>query len=286
LKGWDIMMANKFKTVLLLGVLTAIILFIGSFWGKQGLTIALAISVAMNFGSYFFSDKIALRMYRAQPVGRDEAPQIYRIMEFLCTRTGLPMPKIYIIPSDSPNAFATGRNPQHASVAVTQGALRLLNEEELTGVLAHELSHVRNRDILISSIAATLAGAIMWISQMARFAAIFGGGRDSDDEGGGLLGFLLMIIVAPIAALLIQLYISRTREYQADASGAEAAGSPNGLASALQKLENYSKRIPMQASPSTAHMFIMRPFSGRVFMNLFSTHPPTQKRIERLLGSR
>ena len=278
-------MANKFKTALLLGVLTAIILFIGSLWGEQGLTIALVLSIAMNFGSYFFSDKIALRMYRAQPVTREEAPQIHRIVEFLCARTNIPMPKLYIIPSDSPNAFATGRNPQHASVAVTQGALRLLNEEELTGVLAHELAHVKNRDILISSIAATMAGAIMWISHMARFAAIFGGSRDSDDEGGGLLGSLLMIIVAPIAALLIQLYISRTREYLADASGAEAAGTPKGLASALQKLENYSKRIPMEASPGTAHMFIMHPFSGRALMNLFSTHPSTQKRIERLLGS-
>jgi len=277
-------MANKIKTVLLLGVLTGVILFIGSFWGEQGLTIALLFSVAMNFGSYFFSDKIALRMHRAQPVTREQAPQIYRIMDFLCARSGTPMPKMYIIPSDSPNAFATGRNPQHASIAITQGALRLLNEEELTGVLAHELSHVKNRDILISSIAATLAGAIMWISYMARFAAIFGGGRDSDDEGGGLLGFLVMIIVAPIAALLIQLYISRTREYLADASGADTAGSPKGLASALQKLENYSRRIPMEASPSTAHMFIMHPFSGRALMNnLFSTHPSTQKRIEKLL---
>lgn len=277
-------MANKFKTVLLLGVLTGIILFIGSFWGEQGLTIALIFSIVMNFGSYFFSDKIALRMYRAQPATREQAPEIYRIMDFLCASTGMPMPKIYIIPSDSPNAFATGRNPTHASIAVTQGALRLLNREELTGVLAHELTHVQNRDILISSIAATMAGAIMWISYMARFAAIFGGGRDSDDEGGGLIGFLIMIIVAPIAALLIQLYISRTREYLADAGGAEAAGNPNGLASALQKLENYSKRIPMDASPSTAHMFIMHPFSGRAMMNLFSTHPPTQKRIQKLLG--
>jgi heat shock protein HtpX len=277
-------MANKFKTVLLLGVLTGIILFIGSFWGGQGLTIALLFSIAMNFGSYFFSDKIALRMYRAQAVTREQAPRIYRIMDFLCTRSGMPMPDIYIIPSDAPNAFATGRNPQHASIAVTQGALRLLDEDELTGVLAHELTHVKNRDILISSIAATIAGTILWISNMARFAAIFGGGRDSDDDGGGLLGFLVMIIVAPIAALLIQLYISRTREYLADAGGAEAAGTPQGLASALKKLENYSKRIPMSASPGTAHMFIVQPFSGRALMNLFSTHPSTQKRIEKLLG--
>jgi heat shock protein HtpX len=279
-------MANNLKTVALLGLLTGIILYIGSFWGQQGLTIALVLSVVMNFGSYFFSDKIALSMYRAQPVTREQAPQLYRILDYLCVRQGIPMPKLYIIPNDSPNAFATGRNPQHASVAVTQGALQLLNDDELTGVLAHEISHVKNRDILISSVAATLAGVIMWIASMARFAAFFGGGRDREDEGGGALGFLATIIVAPIAAMLIQMWISRTREYQADASGAEAAGSPNGLAAALQKLENYSKRIPMQASPSTAHMFIMHPFSGRSLMNLFSTHPPTQKRIERLLGRR
>jgi heat shock protein HtpX len=279
-------MANNFRTVLLLGLLTGIILFIGSFWGRQGLTIALVMSIAMNFASYFFSDKIALRMYRAEPVTREQAPQIHRIVDFLCSRAGIPAPKVYLIPDDSPNAFATGRDPQHASVAVTQGALRLLSEEELTGVLAHEISHVKNRDILISSVAATLAGMIMWIANMARFAAFFGGGRDRDDEGGGALGGLVTIIVAPIAAMLIQMWISRTREYQADASGAEIAGSPHGLASALQKLENYSKRIPMEASPNTAHMLIMHPFSGGALMNLFSTHPSTQKRIERLLGRR
>jgi len=277
-------MANNIKTVFLLGLLTGIILFIGSFWGRQGLTIALVMSVVMNFASYFFSDKIALSMYRAQPVTREQAPQLYRIVEYLCARGGIPLPKLYIIPDESPNAFATGRSPQHASVAVTQGAMRLLNEDELTGVLAHELSHVKNRDILISSVAATLAGMIMWVANMARFATFFGGGRDRDDGGGGALGGLVTIIVAPIAAMLIQMWISRTREYQADASGAETAGSPHGLASALQKLENYSKRIPMEASPSTAHMFIMKPFSGRALMNLFSTHPPTQERIQRLLG--
>jgi heat shock protein HtpX len=274
-------MANNFKTVLLLGLLTGIILFIGGFWGQNGLMIALVMSIIMNFASFFFSDKIALSMHQARQVGREEAPQIYRILDFLCARNGIPVPKVYIIPDESPNAFATGRNPQHASVAVTQGAMRLLNEEEITGVLAHELAHVKNRDILISSVAATLAGIIMFV---ARAAAFFGGGRDRDDEGGGALGGLLMIIVAPIAAMLIQMWISRTREYQADTSGAEAAGNPHGLASALQKLENYSKRIPMEASPSTAHMFIMHPFSGGSLMNLFSTHPPTAKRIERLLG--
>jgi heat shock protein HtpX len=277
-------MANNVKTVLLLGLLTGVILFIGSIWGRQGLTLALILSIGMNFASYFFSDKIALRMYRAQEVTREQAPELFRILEFLCARQNIPTPRAYVIPDESPNAFATGRNPQHASIAVTEGALRILNKEELTGVLAHEIAHIKNRDILISSVAAALAGMIMWIANMARFAAFFGGGRDRDDEGGGALGGLITMIVAPIAAMLIQMWISRTREYQADASGAEAAGSAHGLASALQKLENYSKRIPMEASPSTAHMFIMHPFSGRAMMNLFSTHPSTQKRIERLLG--
>ncbi len=204
-------MANNIKTVLLLGLLTGIILFIGSFGGRQGLVIALVFSIAMNFASYFFSDKIALRMYRAQPVSRAEAPEIHRIVEFLCARAGLPEPKVYLIPDESPNAFATGRNPQHASVAVTQGALRLLSTEELTGVLAHEISHIKNRDILISSVAATLAGIILWIAHMARYAAIFGGGRDHEDRGPGILGGLLTIIVASIAATLIQMWISRTR---------------------------------------------------------------------------
>ncbi len=273
-------MFNNFKTVLLLGLLTGIILALGSMWGEQGLTIALVFSVLMNFGSYFFSDKIALSMYGAKPVSPQEVPRLYAILEFLCSRSGLPMPKVYLIPTDSPNAFATGRNPQHASVAVTEGAMRLLDEYELQGVLAHELSHVKNRDILISSIAATIAGVIMWVANMARFAMIFGGSRDREEGGGGLI----TIIVAPIAAMLIQLWISRTREYEADHSGAAIAGSPYGLASALQKLEDYSHRIPMEASPSTAHMFIMHPFSGGGLMSLFSTHPPTRKRIERLLG--
>jgi len=241
----------------------------------------------MNFGSYFFSDKIALRMYGAKSVTREEAPRLYAMIENLCARGGLPLPKVYIIPTDSPNAFATGRNPQHASVAVTEGSLRLLNEDELQGVLAHELAHVKNRDILISSVAATIAGIIMWVSHMARFAMIFGGGSRDREEGGrgGALAGLVTIIVAPIAAMLIQMWISRTREYQADHSGAEMIGSPHGLASALQKLDSYSKRIPMEASPSTAHMFIVHPFSGGGLMTLFSTHPPIAKRIERLLGS-
>ncbi len=278
-------MMNNLKTVLLLGLLTGIILFLGSLWGERGLTIALVFSVLMNFGSYFFSDKIALSMYGAQPVSREEAPRLYSILDFLCARGGLPMPKVYIIPTDSPNAFATGRTPQHASVAVTQGSLRLLDENELQGVLAHELAHVKNRDILISSIAATIAGIIMWIATMARFAMIFGGGsRDREEGSGGALGGLITIIVAPIAAMLIQMWISRTREYEADHSGAEIVGNPYGLASALRKLDDYSKRIPMEASPSTAHMFIVHPFSGGGLMTLFSTHPPIPKRIERLMG--
>jgi len=278
-------MMNNFKTALLLGLMTGIILFLGSLWGQQGLTIALIVSVLMNFVSYFFSDKIALKMYGARPVSREEAPKLFSILEFLCARGGLPMPKVYLIPSDSPNAFATGRNPQHASVAVTQGALRLLSESELQGVMAHELAHVKNRDIMISGIAATIAGAIMWVSHMARYAMIFGGGsRDRDDDGGGALAGLVTIIVAPIAAVLIQMWISRTREYQADQGGAEMAGNPQGLAAALQKLDNYSKRIPMEASPSSAHMLIVHPFSGGGLMNLFSTHPPIPRRIERLLG--
>jgi heat shock protein HtpX len=276
-------MVNNVKTVFLLGLMTGIILFIGSFWGQGGLTIALAMSVLMNFGSYFFSDKIALSMYGAKPVTREQVPRLYSIVEFLCSRNNIPMPRLYVIPSDSPNAFATGRNPQHASVAVTEGAMRLLDDNEMQGVLAHEISHVKNRDILISSIAATLAGVIMWVANMARFAAFFGGGRDRE-EGGGALAGLVTIIVAPIAAMMIQMWISRTREYQADASGAEAVGTGLGLASALRKLDAYSKRLPMEASPSSAHMFIVQPFSGSALLSLFSTHPPIQKRIERLMG--
>lgn len=279
-------MINNVKTVLLLGLLTGIILFIGSIWGQSGLAIAFIFSILMNFGSYFFSDKIALRMYGAQPASREQVPRLYSILEFLCSRDNIPMPKVYIIPTGSPNAFATGRNPQHASVAVTEGALRLLDENELTGVLAHEISHVKNRDILISSVAATLAGMIMFIARMVGFAAMFGGGSRDRDEGGRGIGGLLTIFLAPIAALLIQMWISRSREYQADAGGANVAGSPYGLVSALQKLENYSKRIPLEASPSTAHMFIIHPFSGSSLLNLFSTHPPTKKRVERLLERR
>jgi len=277
-------MVNSLKTVLLLGLLTGLILYFGSFWGSRGLTMALVVSVAMNFAGYFFSDKIALRMHGAQPVAREQAPRLHETVESLAARAGIPVPKIYLIPDPSPNAFATGRNPAHASVAVTEGALRLLGEEELRGVMAHELAHVKNRDILISSVAATLAGIIMWIANMARFAAFFGGGDRDREEGGGMIGGLVTIFLAPIAAMLIQMWISRTREYQADASGAEFAGGPAGLANALRKLDGYAKRIPMEASPSSAHMYIVHPFSGGGLMSLFSTHPPIEKRVERLLG--
>jgi heat shock protein HtpX len=226
-----------------------------------------------------------LSMYRAQPVTREELPRAYEIVERLTQKIGIPMPKIYVIPTESPNAFATGRNPQHASVAVTHGILGLLNDEEMEGVLAHELGHVRNRDILISSVAATVAGAITMLASMGRWAMIFGGyDRDRNDRGGGGLAGLLMLIVAPIAASLIQLAVSRSREYQADATGAHFTGNPYALASALQKLDAYSRRVPMQASPSTAHLFIIQPLLGMNFGNLFSTHPPIAKRIERLTG--
>ncbi len=282
-------MGNALKTTLLLGLLTGFLLFIGEYVGGQnGMIIALVIAGVMNFVSYFFSDKIALAMYRAQPVTREELPRVYDIVERLTQRVGIPMPKIYVIPSDSPNAFATGRNPSHASVAVTQGILNLLNDEEMEGVLAHELGHVRNRDILISSIAATIAGAITFLARMAMWGAMFGGygGRDDRDRGGGL-GALFMIILAPIAAMLIQLAVSRSREYAADSTGAHFTGNPYALASALRKLDAYSRRVPLPASPSTAHLFIVQPFLGMGGMNwanLFSTHPPIAKRIERLTG--
>ena len=279
-------MGNTFKTALLLTALTICLLLLGEYFGgRNGLITALVLAGLMNFVSYFFSDKIALAMYRAQAVSREELSRVYNVVERLTQRVGLPMPKIYIIPTDSPNAFATGRNPSHASVAVTQGILNLLNDEELEGVLAHELGHVRNRDILISSIAATLAGAVTFLARMGYWASLFGGygGRDDERRGGGL-GALLMIILAPIAAMLIQLAVSRSREYQADATGAHFTGNPFALASALRKLDAYSRRIPMVATPSTAHLFIVQPLLGMDFASLFSTHPPIAKRIERLTG--
>jgi heat shock protein HtpX len=280
---------NTLKTALLLTSLTLFLIFVGQYFGgRNGMVIAFGIAVAMNFFSYFYSDKLALSMYRAQPVTREQLPRVYSVVEQMTQRLGLPMPKIYVIPSDSPNAFATGRNPKHASVAVTQGILNLLTDEELAGVLAHELGHVRNRDILTSSIAATLAGAITILAQMGRFAMIFGGGgggsNDRDRNGGGIAA-LFMLILAPIAATLIQLAVSRSREYEADATGAHMTGNPYALASALQKLDAYSKRVPLAATPNTAHLFIVQPLiSGASFANLFSTHPPIAKRIERLIG--
>jgi len=284
---------NVFKTTLLLGLLTLLLLFMGqALGGSTGLTVALVFAGVMNFVGYFFSDKIALASYGAQPLSPENNPDIYwrvyKIVERLAGRMGIPMPRLYLVRSDSPNAFATGRNPQHAAVAVTQGVLDLLNDEELEGVLAHELGHVKNRDILISSVAAMIAGAITYLAHMGRWAMIFGGyGRSSDDdsEGGGGLGALLMLILAPIAALLIQLWVSRTREYEADQTGAALTGNPHGLARALEKLEGLSKRIPLNAAPSTAHLCIVKPFSGGGLTELFSTHPPMEKRIERLLGT-
>jgi heat shock protein HtpX len=278
-------MGNTFKTAFLLTLLTLLLMFIGrAFGGQNGMLLALVFAAVMNFVSYFYSDKIALKMYRAQPVTREELPRAYAAVERLTQKIGIPMPKIYVIPDDSPNAFATGRNPQHASVAVTQGILNLLNDEELEGVLAHELGHVNNRDILISSVAATVAGAITMLASMGRFAMLFGGMGDRDENRGGGIGALFMLILAPIAASLIQLAVSRSREYQADATGAHFTGNPYALASALSKLDAYSRRLPLQATPSTAHLFIIQPFLGMNFGSLFSTHPPIAKRIERLTG--
>src|SRR5438270_5491884 len=279
-------MRNTFKTSCLLTALTLLLMGIGrAFGGQNGMLLALGVAAVTNFVAYFFSDKIALATYRAQPVTRDQLPRVYEVVERMTQRIGLPMPKIYVIPTDSPNAFATGRNPAHASVAVTEGILNLLNDEELAGVLAHELGHVSNRDILISSVAATIAGAITMLASMGRWAMLFGGmgGEDRDRRGGGLSA-LFMLIVAPIAASLIQLAVSRSREYQADATGAHFTGNPYALSSALQKLDAYSRRVPMAASPSTAHLFIIQPLLGVNFGNLFSTHPPIAKRIERLTG--
>jgi len=278
-------MGNTFKTAFLLTLLTLLLMFIGrAFGGQNGMFLALAFAAVMNFVSYFYSDKIALAMYRAQPVTREQLPRAYAAVERLTQKIGIPMPKIYVIPNESPNAFATGRNPQHASVAVTEGILKLLNDEELEGVLAHELGHVNNRDILISSVAATIAGAITMLASMGRWAMIFGGMGGRDERRGGGIGALFMLILAPIAATLIQLWVSRTREYDADATGAHFTGNPYALASALSKLDAYSRRVPMQATPSTAHLFIIQPLLGMNFGNLFSTHPPIAKRIERLTG--
>ena len=271
---------NNVKTFLLLTLLTLLAIGVGDYLGGQnGMVLGFLFAGITNFVAYFFSDKIALAMYRAQPVTREDLPRIYSVVERLTQKANLPMPKLYVIPTDSPNAFATGRNPRHASVAVTQGILGLLNDDELEGVLAHELGHVRNRDILTSSIAATMAGAITVLARSAMWFGL-GGDRDDRDRGGGIL----MLILAPLAAMLIQLWVSRTREYEADATGAGITHNPEALARALQKLDAYSRRVPMVASPSTAHLFIIQPLMGMNFGGLFSTHPPIAKRIERLTG--
>jgi len=277
---------NTLKTAFFLGLLSALIIVIGgAFGGRQGMLLALGLAAAMNFFSYWFSDRIVLAMHKAQPVTREQAPRLYEILDRLTGRAGIPMPRVFILPEEAPNAFATGRNPQHAAVAVTKGIMKLLSPDELEGVLAHELAHVRNRDILIGSIAATLASAIMVIANMARWGAIFGfGGRD-DRDGPNPIVLLVTAMLAPIAAMLIQMAVSRSREYQADESGAEMTHNPYGLANALQKLEDAGKRVPMLTANSTSnHLFIVKPFSGRSLANLFSTHPPIQERIRRLRG--
>jgi heat shock protein HtpX len=277
---------NTTKTILLMVGLTVLLVFIGgAFGGRQGVIIAFVFAMATNLFSYWFSDKIVLRMYGAQEVTEAEAPELYGVTRDLAMKMRMPMPKVYIIPSDAPNAFATGRNPNHAAVAATRGILGLLTREELAAVMAHELGHVTNRDILIGTIAATIAGAISMLAHMAQWGMIFGGfgGRRDDDEGaGGMIGTILMIILAPIAALLIQMAISRSREYEADATGARISGNPLALASALRKLQAGSQRIPMDANPATAHMFIVNPLRSGGIVNLFSTHPPMEDRIARL----
>jgi len=277
-------MSNAIKTTVLLGLLTGLLLWIGQWLGgPQGLVIALVFAAVMNFGSYWFADRIVLAMYGARELSEQDAPDLFRIVRELAAGIPMPMPRVYLIPSESPNAFATGRSPEHAAVAVTEGILRLLTRDEPRGVLAHELSHVRNRDTLISAVAATLAGVIMMVARMAYWAALFGGvRRDEREEGGGVLGFLAMIIVAPIAASLIQLAISRAREYEADASGARILHKPEELASALEKIATVSGRIPLPAGPATAHLWIVSPLRGDRLANLFSTHPPIEERIRRL----
>jgi len=276
-------MNNGIKTALLLGLLSGLLLVIGQLLGGQsGLVVAFGFAVVMNFASYWFSDKIVLMMYRAKPVGPEHP--LFQVVERLAQRGKLPMPKVFVIPDPSPNAFATGRNPSHAAVAATEGLLRVLDERELEGVIAHELAHVKHRDILIGSVAATIAAAIMMVARMAQFAAFFGGGRD-DDRGSNPIALLATIILAPIAAMLIQAAISRSREFAADRGGAEIAGNPYGLVDALRKIETAARRVPLNANPATAHMFIVKPFSAKGVLSLFSTHPPTERRIQALLGT-
>jgi heat shock protein HtpX len=273
---------NGMKTAILLAALAALLMFIGgAFGGQGGVLLAFLVAVVINVISYWFSDRIVLKMHRATEVGEEHV--LYRVTRRLAQKAGLPMPKVYLIPSPSPNAFATGRDPQHAAVAATEGLLRMLSESELEGVIAHELAHVKHRDILISTVAATIAAAIFMLVRMAQFAAFFGGSGRDDNRGQNPIALLAMIVLAPIAAMLIQATISRSREYEADRGGAEIVGSPMGLASALRKIEAGAKQIPLDASPATAHMYIMKPFSASGVMGLFSTHPPTEKRIEALM---
>ncbi len=282
-------MSNTIKTAVLLAALTVLFILLGGWLGgEQGMLVAFFFAIVMNFGSYWWSDRIVLWMYGAQEVTEAQAPQLHSIVRRLAQRAGLPMPRVYIIPTDTPNAFATGRNPEHAAVAATEGILRILTPDELEGVLGHELSHVRHRDILISTIAATLAGAIMMLARMAQFAAWFGVGRSRDDEegAGNLIGMLLLAILAPLAAMLIQMAISRAREYLADQGGAELSRKPWALADALEKLERGTTALPMDANPSTAHLFIVNPLRGGSFLTLFSTHPPTAERVARLRSMR
>ena len=281
-------MGNWIKTTFLLGLMTVLIVFIGGlFGGRQGMIVAFVLAMGMNFFSYWYSDKIVLRMYRATEVNPQDFPTLFQAVNRLARNAGLPMPRVYIIPEDAPNAFATGRDPEHAVIAVTEGLLRTMNNQEATGVLAHEMSHIKNRDILIGSIAATMAGAIMILATMARWSAFFGGGSQDEEGGGmGMIGLIAMSILAPIAAMLIQMAISRSREYLADSTGAQIAGNPDGLANALGKLGAYTKQIPMRAQPATAHMFIVNPLSGQRMASLFSTHPPLEDRIARLRGGR
>ena len=279
-------MGNQIRTTILLALMTAFLLFVGQILGgRQGMLIALVLAAVMNFVSYWYSDKIVLRMYNAKEINAASSPELFGIVRNLVQRAGLPMPKVYIIPNSSPNAFATGRNPEHAVVVVTEGLMRIMDREEITGVLAHELAHVKNRDILIGSVAATMAGAVMILASMARWAAIFGIGRDDDEGGGGIIGLIVMSIIAPMAAMLIQMAVSRSREYLADATGAGFVGSPSGLARALEKLGSYSRGVPLDANPATAHMFIVNPLSGKRLQSLFSTHPPIEERVARLRGT-
>ncbi|MFI5304826.1 MAG: zinc metalloprotease HtpX [Nitrospiria bacterium] len=275
---------NNLKTTFLLVLLTLLMIFIGgAIVGRGGMTIAFIMAMGMNLVSYWFSDKIVLAMYGAKEVSQGEAPELYNTVSYLATRANIPMPKVYIMENPTPNAFATGRNPEHAAVAVTSGILGILNRDELAGVLGHELAHVQHRDILISTVAAAIAGAISMLANMAQWSMIFGGGRDSREEGsGGLVGSLVMIIVAPIAAMLVQMAISRSREFEADHGGALITGNPMSLANALRKLERGVQMIPMESNPATAHMFIVSPLTGNAFFKLFSTHPPMEERIARL----